>query len=117
MPRQSSRPTPRSTRASCASGACACAECSPRSTRRCPQPIREAILRFFDESEAWLVDVLEAGKADGTLRLDGSARDEARSIVSGLEGALLVARPFGDVSRFEATASRLVERLAAPAHA
>lgn len=82
-----------------------------------PQPIREAILRFFDESEVWLVDVLEAGQADGKLRLDGSARDEARAIVSGLEGALLVARPFGDVSRFEATASRLLERLTAPAHA
>ena len=78
-----------------------------------PEPIREAILRFFDESESWLADVLAQGERDGTLRLQGGARDEARGIVSGLEGALLVARPYGDVDRFEAAAASLLKRLAA----
>ena len=80
-----------------------------------PEPIREAILRFFDESETWLADVLEQGQSDGSLRLSGSARDEARSIVSGLEGALLVARPYGDVDRFETAATSLLQRFAATA--
>ena len=78
-----------------------------------PAPMREAILRFFDESETWLVGVLEEGVAAGSLRLPGPAAGEARAIVDGLEGALLVARPFGDVERFEATAERLLSRLAA----
>jgi len=78
-----------------------------------PEPIREAILRFFDESETWLADVLEQGEADGSLRLQGSARDEGRAIVSGLEGALLVARPYADVDRFETAAASLLKRLAA----
>ena len=78
-----------------------------------PEPIREAILRFFDESETWLADVLEQGEADGSLRLRGSARDEGRAIVSGLEGALLVARPYADVDRFETAAASLLKRLAA----
>jgi TetR/AcrR family transcriptional repressor of nem operon len=78
-----------------------------------PEPIREAILRFFDESESWLAEVLEQGERDGTLRLGARARDEARGIVSGLEGALLVARPYGDVDRFEAAAASLLQRLTA----
>ena len=77
-----------------------------------PEPIRAAILRFFDESETWLADVLEQGEAEGSLSLQGSARDEARAIVSGLEGALLVARPYRDVERFETAAAGLLKRLA-----
>jgi TetR/AcrR family transcriptional repressor of nem operon len=76
-----------------------------------PGPMREAIVRFFDESETWLAGVLEKGRAAGTLRLPGPAEEEARAIVDGLEGALLVARPLGDVDRFEATAARLLARL------
>jgi TetR/AcrR family transcriptional regulator, transcriptional repressor for nem operon len=71
-----------------------------------------AILRFFDENEAWLTGVLEQGREEGVLQLNGSARDEAQTIVSGLEGALLVARPYGDVARFEAAATRLLTSLA-----
>jgi hypothetical protein len=56
--------------------------------------------------------VLEQGRADGTLEFTGSVVEVARSIVSGLEGALLIARPYGDVSRFEAAADRLLAGLA-----
>jgi TetR/AcrR family transcriptional regulator, transcriptional repressor for nem operon len=82
-----------------------------------PGPMREAIVRFFDESETWLARVLEEGREEGSLRLPGPANDEARAIVDGLEGALLVARPLGDVDRFEATAARLLARLSAGAAA
>jgi TetR/AcrR family transcriptional repressor of nem operon len=76
-----------------------------------PAPMREAIVRFFDESETWLAHVLEEGRDAGSLTLPGRANEEARAIVDGLEGALLVARPLGDVDRFEATAARLLARL------
>jgi TetR/AcrR family transcriptional repressor of nem operon len=82
-----------------------------------PVPMREAIVRFFDESETWLVRVLEDGREAGSLRLPGPANEEAHAIVDGLEGALLVARPLGDVERFEATAARLLSRLGAGAAA
>src|SRR5512133_1645858 len=78
-----------------------------------PKPMRKAIIGFFDDSEAWLTDVLEQGEEDGSLSLDGRARDGAQTIVSGLEGALLVARPYGDVDRFQAAATRLLASLAA----
>lgn len=35
----------------------------------------------------------------------------AQSIISALEGALLVARPYGDVDRFERAAERLMTSL------
>jgi TetR/AcrR family transcriptional regulator, transcriptional repressor for nem operon len=76
-----------------------------------PKPMREAIVGFFDESEVWLTGVLEQGQAEGALHFAGSAGDEARAIVSGLEGALLVARPYGDVDRFQTAATRLLTSL------
>jgi TetR/AcrR family transcriptional regulator, transcriptional repressor for nem operon len=77
-----------------------------------PTPMREAIVGFFDDTEAWLTGVLEQGQEDGVLSLDGSASDEAQTIVSGLEGAMLIARPYGDIARFEAAATRLLTGLA-----
>jgi len=59
------------------------------------------VVGFFDQSESWLTRVLEQGRAEGTLSFDGSAASAAQAIVSGLEGALLVARPYPDVERFE----------------
>lgn len=82
-----------------------------------PKPMRDAVLRFFDENEAWLTGVLEQGEEEGALRLDGSASEVAQAIVSGLEGALLIARPYGDVARFQAAASRLLASLATRRHA
>jgi TetR/AcrR family transcriptional regulator, transcriptional repressor for nem operon len=77
-----------------------------------PQPLRDRVLRFFDDNEAWLKDVFEQGQTEGSLRLDGSPREAARALVGGLEGALLIARPYGDPTRFEAAAAQLLTSLA-----
>ena len=58
--------------------------------------------------------MLEEGREDGSLRFTGSARETARSIVSSLEGAMLVARPYGDLERFKTAAARLLASLAEP---
>jgi TetR/AcrR family transcriptional repressor of nem operon len=80
-----------------------------------PKPMRNAVVGFFDENEAWLTGVLEQGKAEGSLQLTGSPGEAAQAIVSGLEGALLVARPYRDVARFQAAATGLLTSFAAPA--
>jgi TetR/AcrR family transcriptional regulator, transcriptional repressor for nem operon len=80
-----------------------------------PEPMRDAVLRFFDDNEAWLTDVFEQGQAEGSLHLDGPAGEAAQALVGALEGALLVARPYGDVARFEAAATRLLTSLAGAA--
>jgi TetR/AcrR family transcriptional repressor of nem operon len=79
-----------------------------------PAPMRDAVVRFFDDNQAWLERVLEQGQASGALRYEGPARDEAQLIISALEGAMLVARPYGDAERFQATARRLLSTLLQP---
>ncbi len=73
-----------------------------------PEPMREAVLGFFDENEAWVERVLIQGRDQGTLAFAGEPREAARLIVSALEGAMLVARPYGDLERFEAAADRML---------
>jgi len=73
-----------------------------------PEPMQQALLRFFDDNETWLARVLNEGRESGALEFVGPPREMARLIVSGLEGAMLVARPFDDVSRFQDAARRLL---------
>ena len=76
-----------------------------------PEAMREAVIRFFDANESWLTQVLAKGQAEGTLSLCESAEQAAQMIVSGLEGAMLVARPFSDPDRFQSAAHRLLASL------
>jgi TetR/AcrR family transcriptional repressor of nem operon len=76
-----------------------------------PDPMRERVVRFFDDNERWLARVLDAGRRDGSLRFQGSPRGVARTLVGGLEGAMLVARPYGDIRRFRAAAALLIDGL------
>ncbi len=82
-----------------------------------PEAMRDAVLRFFDDNVAWLTDVFEQGRAERSLRPDGSAAEAAQTLVGGLEGALLIARPYGEVARFDAAATRLLTNLAGVAPA
>jgi TetR/AcrR family transcriptional repressor of nem operon len=76
-----------------------------------PSPIRGAVVRFLDDNEAWLTLVLEQGRREGSLSFVGSTAVLARSIVSGLEGALLIARPYRALERFETAAAQLLASL------
>ena len=77
-----------------------------------PQPMQDEVIKFFDQNETWLERILNQGRADGSLHFAGSARDTARMIAGGLEGAMLIARPYGDVARFQAAAASLLAGLA-----
>jgi len=79
-----------------------------------PSALRDAVRAFFDENETWLERVLEQGKQERELRYEGRARDQAQFIIGALEGAMLVARPYRDADRFEASARRLLSTLAVP---
>lgn len=73
-----------------------------------PKAMREEVKHFFDENERWLVRVLEQGRKSGSLEFKGPAVDLARVIVGSLEGAMMLARSYGDASRFDSAAERLI---------
>jgi TetR/AcrR family transcriptional repressor of nem operon len=80
-----------------------------------PDSMQRAIRRFFDENEAWLTRVLEAGRRARHVTFDGDARESARVLTAALEGAMLLARSYGDVTRFTTAATRLLREFT-PAH-
>lgn len=79
-----------------------------------PPSMREAVTDFFDQNEAWLTRIIEDGLAQGALQVRGPPSDAARMIVSGLAGAMLVARPYGNVERFKRAALQLLSSLSPP---
>src|SRR5579862_487782 len=79
--------------------------------RTLPKAVRRSVVQFFDDNQAWLTGILEDGRAAGTLSFEGAPHDTAQMIISGLEGAMLVARPYGDPGRFEAATSALLGTL------
>jgi TetR/AcrR family transcriptional regulator, transcriptional repressor for nem operon len=82
-----------------------------------PDPMRAAVITFIDANEAWVEKVLADGRRAGTIALAGGPADAARLIVSGLEGAMLVARPYGDIARFDTAAAGLLASVGAPSPA
>jgi TetR/AcrR family transcriptional repressor of nem operon len=76
-----------------------------------PKPMKEEVKHFFDGNERWLVAVLEQGRKTGNLQFKGSALEVARVIVGSLEGAMMLARSYGDVARFDTAAERLIASL------
>ena len=73
-----------------------------------PKPMREDMRHFFDENERWLVGVLQQGRKEKVLKFSGSAADVAQTLVGTLEGAMMIARSYGDVARFKAATDRVL---------
>jgi TetR/AcrR family transcriptional repressor of nem operon len=70
--------------------------------------IRDGVVRFFDANEAWLAHVLDEGRQAGTLNFDGPPPQAARMILSAFEGAMLVARTYGNPVRFQTAAGQML---------
>jgi TetR/AcrR family transcriptional repressor of nem operon len=78
-----------------------------------PKPMKDDMRHFFDENEKWLSAVMQQGRREKTLRFKRAPAEVARGIVGTLEGAMMIARTYGDVERFRATSERLIEDLSA----
>lgn len=78
-----------------------------------PKPMRERVRHFFDENERWLARVLEEGRKTGQLAFKGAPIELARMIVASLEGAMMLARSYGEPPRFDAAAERVIAELEA----
>jgi len=78
-----------------------------------PKPMRDDMRHFFDENERWLVSVLQQGKREKALKFSGPAAEAAQALVGALEGAMMIARSYGDVARFEAVSDKVLKDLGA----
>jgi len=78
-----------------------------------PKAMRTSVTDFFKANEEWLALVLDEGRRAGTLRFESSPAATAAFLVSSLEGAMLVARSFGGVSRLESAVEMLLGSLGA----
>ncbi len=76
-----------------------------------PKPMKEEMRHFFDRNEQWLIAVLDQGRETGSLHFTGPTHEVARALVGSLEGAMMLARSYGEVARFEKVAERLLAEL------
>ena len=79
-----------------------------------PEPMKSAVTQFFELNEQWLSAVLDEGRASGELGFAGAPVEVARMLVGSLEGAMLLARSFGDASRFQSISDWLLFDLQSP---
>jgi TetR/AcrR family transcriptional repressor of nem operon len=79
-----------------------------------PTSMRRAVRDFFDLNERWLTKVLDGGRRSGDLTFRGPAREVARLWTSALEGAMLLARSYGEPARLSAAARRMLAELTKP---
>lgn len=66
---------------------------------------------FYEQNEDRLVQILEAGRKDGSFQFEGSARKTASLIFSLLEGAVLISRAQDGVRHFKRIAAQLLNLL------
>ncbi len=79
-----------------------------------PRAMRAGITEFFEENEAWLLRVLDAGRNHGEISFDGSSGSMATLLVSSMEGAMLVARANGKLDQFDEVVGHLLDPLRPP---
>ena len=78
-----------------------------------PDAMRQAVIAFFDQNQAWLSAFFAHGRDSGGLRVVGPADQAARTVIAALEGAMLVSRPYGDTSILDSVAGRIIEEFSA----
>ncbi|MFL6566092.1 MAG: TetR/AcrR family transcriptional regulator [Burkholderiales bacterium] len=76
-----------------------------------PKAMKEEVKHFFDENEKWLAGLLDQGRKSGALEFKGAPVELARVIVASLEGAMMLARSYGEAARFDTAAERLIASL------
>lgn len=73
-----------------------------------PAPMQKGLTAFFDANERWLTAVLDEGLRTAVFQFNDSTNERARVLLGALEGAMLVARSYGDPQRFRAAAARVL---------
>lgn len=64
--------------------------------RTLPEEMQDEVAAYLDRSAAWVASTLRAGVKAGEFALTGSAPSLGKTLVAGLQGALLMARACGE---------------------
>ena len=78
-----------------------------------PEAMRTEMRHYFDANERWLAGVFRQGKKDKTLKFAGTPVEAAQGLIGSLEGAMMIARSYGDPARFKAVSDRMLAALSA----
>jgi TetR/AcrR family transcriptional repressor of nem operon len=76
-----------------------------------PAPMQQGLTLFFDANERWLAAVLQDGLRVGSLLFRELSMERARVLLGGLEGAMMMARSYGNARRFQAAAAYMLADL------
>jgi TetR/AcrR family transcriptional repressor of nem operon len=70
-----------------------------------PAPMQQGLKSFFDANERWLAGVLKDGVRAGVFHFKEPVKERAQLLLGALEGAMLVARSYGNSRRFQSAAA------------
>jgi len=76
-----------------------------------PEDVRFEVQQHFLELSGWIRATLEEGVSTGTVRLQGTAEDEAQTFMAIVHGAMLSARALGSCEVFQAVTTCALERI------
>lgn len=76
-----------------------------------PESMQTQLHLFFDANERWLATVLEEGCRVGRFAFKERPNERARVLLGALEGAMLMARSYGDPRRFRVAAGYVLADL------
>lgn len=76
------------------------------------EPVLAELNRFHADSTAWLEQVFEAGRSDGSISSVGDPAAEAAATLALMEGAQLIARAAKDITLFDQAVAAFLARLA-----
>ncbi len=74
-------------------------------------PVLDELKIFEEQSIAWLTEVFELGRTDGSISSVAAPQAEAAACLALLEGAQLLARAGKNVSRFDAAVAVMKSRI------
>lgn len=75
------------------------------------EPVLSQLNQFHEDSAAWLTQVFEQGRADGSIRDVEDAELDAHATLALMEGAQLLARAAKETARFDQATASLLTRL------
>lgn len=73
-----------------------------------PDYVQDEVKAFWLKGEEWVANLLAEGVSNGEIKLVDTPQQTARTLVSSLEGSIVVARAFDDKSRLEKTIDYLL---------